>query len=305
MARLLQLAVGGSLVVLGSGFVSPRASVAAQLKAGDDDVYAERLDALVEDLKAPAAAPPAAAAAPVAEKRFKPAAIVPKRRIKNSDEWYMLALPFQPRTALLDGTLAADAGFDPAGLATSKVDLYSFREAEVKHSRLAMLCAAGWPLGELWDDGIATTLGLPSIVAENAGRDPSLLNGGLQLINPLYWVGVVALTGVIEYRSEKMKEEAKAADKTWMLSGSWIPGDLGFDPLGLYTALSGDDRGKFLMETAEIKNGRLAMIAVVADVVLELVNNKPVIEVTPIFFKPFWKVVEEVMMSSPSPYGTY
>jgi hypothetical protein len=190
MARLLQLAVGGSLVALGSGFVAPRASAAAPLKAGDDDVYAERLDALVEDLKPPAAAAPAPPVA--APARAKPAAIVPKRRLKNSDEWYMLALPFQPRSGLLDGTLAADAGFDPAGLATSKVDLYSFREAEVKHSRLAMLCAAGWPLGELWDDGIATTLGLPSIVAENAGRDPSLLNGGLQLINPLYWVSVCA-----------------------------------------------------------------------------------------------------------------
>ena len=40
---------------------------------------------------------------------------------------------------VLDGTLAGDAGFDPLGLARSKDDLFFYREAEVKHARIAML----------------------------------------------------------------------------------------------------------------------------------------------------------------------
>lgn len=40
---------------------------------------------------------------------------------------------------MLDGTLAGDAGFDPLGLARSKDDLFFYREAEVKHARIAML----------------------------------------------------------------------------------------------------------------------------------------------------------------------
>ncbi|KAH8053067.1 chlorophyll A-B binding protein [Aureococcus anophagefferens] len=141
-----------------------------------------------------------------------------------------------PAALVLACDLAADAGFDPAGLATSKVDLYNYREAE------------------------------------NGGRDPSVLNGGLGLISPVYWVGVVALAGAIEFVGETNKARQKAEDSTWMLTGSWVPGDLGFDPLGLYTTFGDNAQAKMLMETAELKNGRLAMVAIP---VIEVVSGKP------------------------------
>jgi hypothetical protein len=43
------------------------------------------------------------------------------------------------RPAALDGSLAGDVGFDPLGFAKNKEDLWNYREAEVKHARLAML----------------------------------------------------------------------------------------------------------------------------------------------------------------------
>ena len=49
------------------------------------------------------------------------------------------ALPFMARPAALDGSLAGDVGFDPLGFAKSSEDLMNYREAEVKHARLAML----------------------------------------------------------------------------------------------------------------------------------------------------------------------
>lgn len=49
------------------------------------------------------------------------------------------ALPFMERPAALDGSLVGDVGFDPLGFAKSKDDLINYREAEIKHARLAML----------------------------------------------------------------------------------------------------------------------------------------------------------------------
>ena len=49
------------------------------------------------------------------------------------------ALPFLTRPAALDGTLAGDVGFDPFGFSKSREDLMNYREAEIKHARLAML----------------------------------------------------------------------------------------------------------------------------------------------------------------------
>ena len=61
---------------------------------------------------------------------------------------------------VLDGSLAADVGFDPLGLAKGSRGLYWMREAEVKHARLAMLAAIGWPLSELLHKQIAGVFGL-------------------------------------------------------------------------------------------------------------------------------------------------
>ena len=70
-----------------------------------------------------------------------------------------MSLPFMDRPAALTGALAGDVGFDPLGFASSEADLMNYREAEVKHARLAMLAAAGWPLSEVFDKKIAVILG--------------------------------------------------------------------------------------------------------------------------------------------------
>ena len=49
------------------------------------------------------------------------------------------SMPFMVRPAALTGTLAGDVGFDPFGFAKSEQDLMNYREAEIKHARLAML----------------------------------------------------------------------------------------------------------------------------------------------------------------------
>jgi hypothetical protein len=50
------------------------------------------------------------------------------------------AIPFLKCPEVLkDSDLAGNVGFDPLGFATSRDQLWNYREAEVKHARLAML----------------------------------------------------------------------------------------------------------------------------------------------------------------------
>jgi hypothetical protein len=102
---------------------------------------------------------------------------LPPRQVKRKMAW-----PFQRFDAppLLDGTLACDCGFDPFRIAKSQKELFALREAEIKHARLAMLAAVGWPASELTHYTISKVLGLNDLLADNE-RAPSVLNGGLQV----------------------------------------------------------------------------------------------------------------------------
>merc|ERR1719407_199903 len=87
-----------------------------------------------------------------------------------------------------DKTLAGDMNFDPLQLADSPGKLAWFREAEIKHARLAMLAAFGWPVSEITNFGKLLT------------------NDGLGEVNGLYWGAVVALA---------IFAEAKGLDKQY------------------------------------------------------------------------------------------
>ena len=45
------------------------------------------------------------------------------------------------------------------------------------------------------------------------------------------------------------------------------------------------------METAELKHGRAAMLAITGFAVQEFVTGVPVVDQTPIFFTPFWEIL--------------
>ena len=175
------------------------------------------------------------------------------------------SLPFLPRPAHLDGSMAGDVGFDPFNFAGDGAqELYIMREAEVKHGRIAMLAAVGWVISEVLDKPIARMFHLPSLLG-HGDKVPSLLNGGLETISPVYWATVLGLAGGLEAWS--MSKEAKP-----------LAGDYGFDPFGLYPK---DNAGQDRMQLAEIKNGRLAMIAVTGFAYQELFTNTGVIHSIP------------------------
>ena len=112
----------------------------------------------------------------------------------------------------IGGALSGNQGFDPLQISSgaqgssARRRLLDLRDAELKHARLAMVAAVGWPAAEAWDCEIADYLGLPSVVAQTGGLSPSLLNGGLiSAVNPYFWAAVIALTAQIEVKKLKSR----------------------------------------------------------------------------------------------------
>lgn len=198
----------------------------------------------------------------------------PVKQQRIPAKWFPFLNVKAPR--ILDGTLAGDVGFDPLGFAKSTKTLLWMRDAEIKHGRLAMLAAVGWPISELWHKSIANAFGLESILAEG-DRAPSLLNGGLSSI---YATGVlimsIIIAGYLEGKAMNNGDIFWGADKP----EDYTPGDYGFDPLNL-SKIRGNKKE---MQTAEIKNGRLAMIAITAFVFQEVATGLPVVQETPYLF---------------------
>ncbi|CAM9534905.1 unnamed protein product [Phaeothamnion confervicola] len=184
------------------------------------------------------------------------------------------AVTRRPSLIALPLTLRADCGFDPLNLASPE-NLASYRDAEIKHARLAMLAAAGWPISELFDVEIAKDVGLPADVvspdAAGIGLAPSLLNGGLSAVPLGYWLIVLSLTGFLEIQLEGLKRDGRVSD----------PGDFGFDPLGLYPK---DPAEQMIMKEKEVKHGRISMLAIVAFAFQEASSRIPVVEEAPAFF---------------------
>lgn len=206
--------------------------------------------------------------------------------------------PGEVAPAYLDGSLAGDAGFDPLALTAlarkQPLDLLSgawpsqaqreiimanlspeeqraavrwMREAELKHARLAMLAAVGWPLAEICNPWLA------------GGRAPSVLNGGLgDGPVPFFLVFSAIAAAYAEYVAEENANQRRQLGSL----DEWEVGDFGWDPLG-FSKEEGAFRQQELRAN-EMFNGRLAMLAITGFAIQEAVWAKPVVAQTPFFF---------------------
>lgn len=209
----------------------------------------------------------------------------------------MMSWPFNnfESPPMLTGELAADCGFDPLRIVKSEKELFALREAEVKHARLAMLGSLGWPVSELLHPVIAKTFGLPNLL-QDEGKVPSVLNGGLEndfVILTLSTFLVIAALLEIELQRIKREmegpEELKNFFNMFNEEGFDVPGNYQFDPLKISRVLCGSDKEKRkLIQTMEIFNGRMSMLAVVGYAAQEYFTGLPVIRETPEFFYPPW-----------------
>jgi len=173
------------------------------------------------------------------------AAFAPAGRASRGSVTMMAArsksLPFLMQPAKLDGSMAGDEGFDPLGLSNVDnvgLDLYWFREAELKHGRVAMLAITGALAQELGVvfPGLPTGKNQVSVFWECLDRNPGPLFAGFIFLGMAELISGVATT-----------EGRKSGDRA--------PGDFGIKNQGK------TDAEKMSLALKEIRNGRLAMWA--------------------------------------------
>jgi hypothetical protein len=168
------------------------------------------------------------------------------------------------KSSLLAGVSAPMNYFDPLGFSTT-VDagkLLFYREVELKHGRVAMLAALGILVGEQFHPLFGGDIDVPAAFAFQ------------QTPLEAFWPAVVAAIAIPEiYSVFSFKEPGLKSANQWTIREDHEPGNLGFDPLGLKPT---DPKELKEMQTKELNNGRLAMIATAGMIAQELANGNKV-----------------------------
>lgn len=118
------------------------------------------------------------------------------------------------------------------------------REAELKHSRIAMVSVVAFPILEHYSSGL--------------GID------AFQQLPDLVQLGTVQLMFVSEFTS-MIRGWRNPLEAPFTLNDNYQPGDLGF---GIWNSTMGDSMDK------ELNNGRLAMVAMLGMMAQELVTHQ-------------------------------
>merc|ERR1719352_1450668 len=171
----------------------------------------------------------------------------------------------------MPGVLAPMGFFDPMGFCSAdditegKIKFY--REVELKHGRVGMLAALGFLVGENFHPLFGGDIDVPAYLAFQ------------QTPLQTFWPAVVLAIAIPEIYSVFTFETPALftvageteAGNPWEIRDDHEAGDLGFDPLGLKPT---DPAELKEMQTKELNNGRLAMIAAAGMIVQELATKE-------------------------------
>ena len=151
--------------------------------------------------------------------------------------------------------------------------LRDYREAEIRHGRLAMLAAIFWPLQEQLDQLL--------LDEDQAGP---LLYGPVTLpYFPLLMTLIMLLLGYMDIYSQSIKDRDAIGE-------AFLPGDCFWDPLRILEGAP--DSMKRNMQERELFNGRVAMIAVVAYLWEEAITHLSLAQIqgNELLLKPAYQV---------------
>ncbi|CAM9995122.1 unnamed protein product, partial [Ectocarpus sp. 8 AP-2014] len=168
---------------------------------------------------------------------------------------YVATLPGAPFS---DGKI-----FDPLGLSDGAApgDIKKWREAEIKHGRVAMLASLGVIVAEQYHPFFMG----PDYIGPAVDHFQEI---SAQF--PEFWAFSLLGMAFIEYNTIMTAfDTPSAVTGEGGLKEDYIPGDLGFDPLNLKPD---DEAALDVMKTKELNNGRLAMIGIAGMLAQELVN---------------------------------
>jgi hypothetical protein len=150
--------------------------------------------------------------------------------------------------------------WDPAGYSddASEGKLRFYREVELKHGRLGMLAALGFLVGENYHPLFGGDIDVPAYLAFQ------------QTPLEIFWPKVVSAIAIIEVFSV-FSFNSPAGGEPWSIRSDHVPGDFGFDPLNLKPT---DPEELKAMQTKELNNGRLAMLAAAGMIAQELATGQ-------------------------------
>ena len=160
--------------------------------------------------------------------------------------------------------------FDPLGFCSAeditegKIKFY--REVELKHGRVGMLAALGFLVGENFHPLFGGDIDVPAYLAFQ--QTP------LQTFWPavVFAIAIPEIFSVFSFETPALFSGplASKAGDPWTIRSDHKSGDLGFDPFGLKPT---DPEQFRQMQTKELNNGRLAMIAAAGMIVQELATG--------------------------------
>tara|TARA_Y100000389_G_scaffold17363_1_gene15188 strand:+ start:1015 stop:1536 length:522 start_codon:yes stop_codon:yes gene_type:complete len=143
---------------------------------------------------------------------------------------------------------------------------FSLKDAELKHSRIAMLAVIGRLSAESIHPIMANKLYSDNLLVNNE-LVPSILNGGLNKINPIFYIYTFIYISIIELNHLILLSDLD--------SNNIINNNSSFDPLNIYNSQTELDK-KFI-KYDEITFGRIAMITSTWFTYYEYVTQKSVI----------------------------
>jgi hypothetical protein len=159
--------------------------------------------------------------------------------------------------------------FDPLGFSEGKIEekIRFYREAELKHGRVAMLAAAGF---------LATESFGPLLTG-----DPVYAAGGEAILAPWWPLALAAIAYTEVYSVQDFvspyDDPKLTGGNQWLIRADHEPGAFrnGWDPLGLKPE---DPQELEEIRNKELNNGRLAMIAIAGMVAQELATGNRLFE---------------------------
>lgn len=151
--------------------------------------------------------------------------------------------------------------------------LRDYREAEIRHGRLAMLAAVIWPMQELLDR---------IFIPESFGSMTIIYGGTTLPFLPLLMTFFMLNLGYLDIYSSEIKENESG--------DAFLPGECFWDPLCIMEGAP--DSMKRNMQEREILNGRAGMIAVAAFMFEEAMTHRPIITLAAneLLFEPAYQV---------------
>jgi hypothetical protein len=139
--------------------------------------------------------------------------------------------------------------------------LRDYREAEIRHGRLAMLAAMIWPLQEMLD----------KMLLEPSDQFGPLLFGPVTLpYFPLFMTLCMMMLGYLDIYAAAIKDRDEIGE-------AFLPGDCFWDPLSILEGAPATMKRN--MQERELFNGRVAMLAIAAFLFEEGTTHLPLLSI--------------------------